>query len=487
MAQIPQTVLDRSPLVKGLPLRGRGKVRDSYGLPNFPQLMVPFASDRVSIFDFVLPALVPQKGYVLNALSHFWVKHVIKDLVQTDLVVAGAGIDEYLPAELRGDVDLQKSASVVNLFPAPEFEGIIRIILTGSGWESYQKSGEVCGLRLPAGLTNGSMLPFPIFTPTTKAAIGHDEHVTTDSIAVKYGVLPERLSLQVAQLINSYALKRGILLADTKFEWSFFDGRPVLVDEKATPDSSRYFDYLAYLEAQKKGKLPSPFDKQLVRNFGITLGVNQRNPENPDDLAYVHSLVVPEDLIKRTTAIYRYIFWRLTGMMLEQYQKLCMGINVEVPRRRIEIVIGSESDKPQMIAGIHELHGRADVRVHVVSCHRNPWELKQFTDTTLSKADCVIAGAGKAAALPGIVKSWLVANDSSVPVIGVAFEGISEADNIAARTSIECLPGQPVELDSKGNAYFGSKGFVSACYAAVYDEFLLKMPESKPVQYDITI
>ncbi len=492
MAHIPQTVLDRQPVLQGLELRHRGKVRDSYNLPGHPDKMLVVASDRCSIFDFVLPTIIGEKGAILTALNHFWTTSVLQSICKTDFIAAGANIDCYLPGELQNNPELQKRATVVRIVAAPDVEDIVRLHLTGSGWTSYQGTGAVCGHQLLTGLVDGNKLPYPLYTPTTKAAEGHDEHITADSVANRYGVGRERMSLQVAGAISAHAEKRGIILADSKFEFGLYDGKLVLADEKGTPDSSRFWDATAWKKAQGKGKIPPSFDKQFVREWGKESLVEKdangrkRDPENPADIAFVDDLKVPSSVTDMTTRIYRYIFWRLTGMKIETYQRTVMGINVENKKLRIEVLVGSESDLPQTETGLVELSLLANVHKSIISCHRNPVELRNLAKDSLREADVIIAGAGMAAALPGIVKSELcMLGHPEIPVIGVAFEGAIEEHNLAAELSIKCLPGQPVELDQNGEAYFGPEGFLAACNAAVRDEFLPKTIQAKPAQIGI--
>jgi len=487
MAKIPQAVLDKCPELPGLKLRGRGKVRDSYyldhnGGPDDSPKMLVLASDRCSIFDFVLNTIIPEKGEVLTALNYFWINRVIRGLCETDFLAGGKEIDGYLPRDLEDfqeNPDLQKRATVVRLLPAPEIEDIVRFVLTGSGWKSYQENQTICGHLLPAGLTNGSLLPYPLYTPTTKAQEGHDVHMNADEAVAKYGAKRERLALQVAGLLANYSASRGIRMADTKFEFS----GDVLVDEKGTPDSSRFVDEIAWQKAVKMGKFPPSLDKQYVRNWGISQGIDKLDPENPDHVAQVHSLVVPDYEVKMTTLIYRYIFWRLTGMKLERFQREEMGIAVDKKKLTVEIVIGSESDRPQIEDGLRFLGAGRMIkfRVSVLSCHRNPSDVRSFAETC--EANVVTAGAGEAAALPGIIKSWLCHfGKSHIPVIGVAFKGKDEKADMAARLSIENLPGQPVELNVSGKAYFGQRGFTEACVDSVDCEFLPKTMEAKPVK-----
>ncbi|MDB5258909.1 MAG: purC [Candidatus Taylorbacteria bacterium] len=326
MAKIPARILGLEKPLPGLELIGRGKVRNSYKIPGHDDKMLVDVTNNISIFDFVLNAQVEGKGGILTAINHFLVTQVIKDACESDFIAAGAAIDEYLPAELRGNSELQRRATVVKRVNPPDVEDIVRFILTGTGWESYQKDGTVCGHTLPAGLTDGSMLPYPIYTPSTKAEIGHDVHLTADSIAERYGTEREQLALKIARAIHKHAMKRGILMGDTKFEFSFTNGRLCLVDERGTPDSSRYFDFEAYLEARKEGKLPPSLDKQFVRNYGIEIGIKKRNPKVNEDVAWVHEQVIPNEILDKTSEIYRNIFWRLTGHSISDYQKNQMGI-----------------------------------------------------------------------------------------------------------------------------------------------------------------
>lgn len=486
MAHIPKAVLKKQPTLPGLHLRHRGKVRDSYGLPNHPDKMLVVASDRCSIFDFVLPALVSLKGQILTALNHFWTTQIICGICETDFIATGVHIDGYLPENLRGNPELQKRATVVRIHPSPDVEDIVRLYLTGSGWASYQKDLSICGHQLVPGLQDGNKLPYPLYTPTNKATEGHDEHISADSVAIRYGVKRERLSLQLAGAISNHAEKCGIILGDTKFELSSDGLHLVLVDEKGTPDSSRFWDSRAWKKAQAKGVLPPSLDKQYVRRYGIEIGINKLDPKNPEHRSFVDGLRVPWSVTDMTTLIYRYIFWRLTGMQIEVYQNTKMGIQVERKRRRVEIVVGSENDLPQTTAGRNFLEMFADVRVSVLSCHRNPVELRKFAKSQLLKADIVIPGAGMAAALPGIIKSELcMLKHPEIPVIGVAFKGATEEDDQAAKLSITRLPGQPVELALDGTAYFAEQGFFDACTAAVEHEFLPKTIEAKRAQIGV--
>ncbi len=492
MPQIPRAVVEADPPLEGLQLRGRGKVRDTYDLEGHPDLMLVVASDRVSIFDFVIDALIGDKGAILNAMSHFWTTGILQNICPTDFVAAGAKVDYYLPANLRDDPDVQSRATVVRRFPPPNVEDIVRIHLTGSGHKAYQATGSVCGHKLPQGLKDGSRLPYPIYTPTTKAPEGHDEHIDADGVATRFGHKRERLALQCAMAAAEFAAQRGIIVADTKLEFTVdAHGNLVLVDERITPDSSRFWAKSAWEKAMAKGGLPPAFDKQYVREWGKLLGIDSRDPRNPEHVAYVQAQEVPKSVRDMTTRLYRYIFWRLTGLRLEHYLLDHMRVNVEPPARRITVIIGSQSDENQILEGVGFLRNNGAVgSVNVLSCHRNPTELEAFLDKTFKHSgnneDVVIAGAGKAAQLPGIVKGLLCAMGlEHIPVIGVAFKGETPEDNRDATGSIKGLPGQPVELDPNGEAYFGSEGFAAACRLALDGEFRVRRFDPKPPQLNL--
>lgn len=482
MAHIPQVVLDRCPVLAGLPLRNRGKVRDSYDIPGRPDLMMPYVSDRISIRDFVLPCIVSQKGEILNALSIFLTREVISQICETDLVASGRDIDQLLQPDQRGNVDWQKRATVVKLLTPADVEDVVRLYMFGSGFPDYQQTGMINVHRLPPGLLNGSKLPFPIYDPTTKAAVGHDKRISADEVAKTHGFKRERLALQIAQAISDYAWSRGVIFVDTKFEFS----GDFLTDEKGTPDSSRYWSRSGWEKAMANGKTPPSLDKQFVRDALDHL-VKGLDPEKPEDLAKVDALIVPEYVPVMTRLIYRYLFWLLVGKKLETFQRQDMGIDVSDPKLHTEIVVGSKNDLLQLDSGLTFLaqYG-CSFNVSVMSCHRNADQLPDFVKEVLCKADRVVACAGKAAALPGIVKSLLcLQGRSDIPVIGVALKGETTEDDRDATGSIKGLPGQPVELDPKGEAYFGSYGFSKALEAALWNEFLPKKVEHKPADVGI--
>lgn len=249
-----------------LKLMHKGKVRDLYSAGEKYLLIV--SSDRISAFDFILPTPVPGKGALLNKISKFWFDrtgHIIRNhIVSTDIedirgrVSAPAGFDwEYM----RGRAMLVHRAKRV------DFECVVRGYITGSGWKEYLKHGSVCGLKLPAGLKEAQKLPEPLFTPTTKADQGHDENVTFETMAAALApglaLTIKETSLALYKFAAEHLERRGILLADTKFEFGLLDGELILIDEALTPDSSRFWDAAKY----KLGTSPASYDKQYVRDW----------------------------------------------------------------------------------------------------------------------------------------------------------------------------------------------------------------------------
>lgn len=269
--------------LKSLPLVHQGKVRDSYAVDEQHLLIV--TSDRLSAFDVVLPTPIPGKGRVLTALSNFWFErlgHVVPNHL-ADMPLEQALPDPAERARVEG-----RAIVVQRLKPLP-VEAIVRGYLIGSGWKEYRQTGGVCGIPLPSGLRMADRLPEPIFTPSTKAAVGeHDENIDFQQTVALLG---EKLAAQVRDVSLSlyaeaaaYALERGIIIADTKFEFGLDEtGRLILIDEALTPDSSRFWPADTYAP----GSSPASFDKQYVRDYLETLDWDKRapGPELPDEVA----------------------------------------------------------------------------------------------------------------------------------------------------------------------------------------------------------
>jgi phosphoribosylaminoimidazole-succinocarboxamide synthase len=285
-----------------LELIRRGKVRDVYAVTDEHLLIV--ATDRISAFDCISPTPIERKGEVLTALSRFWFErlaHIVANhLVTTEIEEMPAAVRQYAES-LRGRSMLVRRASV---FP---IECVVRGYLAGSGWKDYLRTGEVCGHRLPAGLRESEQLPAPIFTPATKAEAGHDENISEEQMSDIVGrdVMLElrAISLRLYREASEYALSRGIIIADTKFELGRDRaGRFILVDEALTPDSSRFWPADAYAPGQSQ---PS-FDKQFVRDYLESLAWNKRPPAPP----------LPPEVAAATTARYLEAYRLLTGSKL---------------------------------------------------------------------------------------------------------------------------------------------------------------------------
>ncbi len=282
-----------------------GKVREVFDLGD-RFLMV--ASDRISAFDVIMPNGIPRKGEVLTQISHFWFDR-FSTLVPNHLL-AGANEPLNIPA-LSGLpaaqlADLQRRSMLVKKAKPLAIECIVRGYLSGSGWKEYKKSQTVCGIKLPAGLTESAELPEPIFTPSTKAEQGHDENISFAQaekiVGKKIADKASELSLKIYKAARDYARQRGIIIADTKFEFGLFDGQLILIDEVLTPDSSRFWPADQY--APGKGQ-PS-FDKQFVRDYLETLDWN-KTPPGPQ---------LPADVVAKTSAKYLEAYERLTGKKL---------------------------------------------------------------------------------------------------------------------------------------------------------------------------
>ncbi len=295
-----------------LPNRRQGKVRDLYDveLPGGGAGVLIIASDRISAFDVVMANGVPGKGIVLTQLAKFWFDRIGKSLphhlVSTDAADV-VGIDDTLRRAIAGRVMLCRRTDVIPI------ECVARGYLAGSGYKDYVATGSVCGIEMPAGLHNGDALPTPVFTPSSKAASGHDENITFDDGADIVGVdlmaWLKETTLRLYADARAYAASRGIILADTKFEFgrSPTDTRPLLIDEIFTPDSSRFWP----ADDWRPGAEQPSFDKQYVRNYLETLVAQKlwnKTPPGP---------TLPDEVIESTLARYLEVYRRLTGDALD--------------------------------------------------------------------------------------------------------------------------------------------------------------------------
>jgi phosphoribosylaminoimidazole-succinocarboxamide synthase len=281
--------------ISDVPCR-KGKVRDVYDLGD---RLVIVATDRISAFDWVLPTPIPDKGRVLTSLTLFWLKHlgVPNHLLSTDPREMGPAFADRAD-ELAGRTMLVRKTDVV------PFECVVRGYVSGSGWKDYRKHGSICGVPLPLGLKESDKLEQPIFTPATKAESGHDENITFDFMIQHVGrKTAEELrsrSLGLYRRGATHAAARGIILADTKFEWGKLpDGEMILIDEVLTPDSSRFWPADQYAT----GSSPPSFDKQFVRNWLETTDWD-KSSQPP---------ALPNDVVEKTAAKYREAYERITG------------------------------------------------------------------------------------------------------------------------------------------------------------------------------
>ncbi len=332
---IQETALSRKLAAAGLNRVYQGKVRDTCAVPSNDKLLLVVASGRLSIFDFVLNCQVKDKGQILTALTIFWLTTVLKDTIH-HLIAFGAGIDAYLPPDLRGNPELQARAVVVRKLEIISVECVVRGCLTGSGWRSYRMDGTVCGQSLPPGLHDGSRLDKPIFTPTSKAVFGHDQPMTREQVRQRHTEELEDFSLAYYNTARSYAEEHDVIIADTKFEFGRLDdgSLSVLADEVITPDSSRFWDREEWEIAQKEQRAPQGYDKEPVRQegkgvetpFSGLTGIHSLDAQDEEHIIFVHQWRVPKEVLSATRKRYRTIFERLTGRSLESFQRDVMHI-----------------------------------------------------------------------------------------------------------------------------------------------------------------
>ncbi|MDP3042324.1 MAG: phosphoribosylaminoimidazolesuccinocarboxamide synthase [Candidatus Omnitrophota bacterium] len=282
---------------KDLALFRRGKVRDVYDLG---ENLLIVSTDRISCFDVVLPSGIPDKGKVLTGLSVFWFDF-IKDITRHHLITAD--VDKYPPELKKYKADLAgRSMLVLKTKPLP-VECVVRGYLSGSGWKEYRQKQSVCGISLPGGLRESEKLPEIIFTPSTKAELGHDQNINQkyveDLVGVELASRLKKISIAIYKLASDYALGKGIIIADTKFEFGIYQGQLIIIDEVLTPDSSRFWPLGQY----QPGKTCPSFDKQFVRDYLEALDWNKTPP----------APALPEEVINITTEKYLEAYRKLTS------------------------------------------------------------------------------------------------------------------------------------------------------------------------------
>ncbi|HEV7902890.1 MAG TPA: phosphoribosylaminoimidazolesuccinocarboxamide synthase [Pyrinomonadaceae bacterium] len=297
---VPATVSETS--LEGLQLVRRGKVRDVYAVDAGQLLIV--ATDRISAFDCILPTQIARKGEVLTALSRFWFAR-LAHITRNHLLTTGI---EGMPAHVSAHADALRGRSMLvrrtEVFPV---ECVVRGYLAGSGWKDYARTGEICGHKLPAGLRESDQLPEPIFTPATKAETGHDENISetrmSEIVGAETTAKLRATALALYRDAETYARARGIIIADTKFEFGRDrEGEIILIDEALTPDSSRFWP----LDRYEPGRPQASFDKQFVRDYLETLDWDKRPPAPP----------LPAEVAAATTARYLEAYRLLTGSEL---------------------------------------------------------------------------------------------------------------------------------------------------------------------------
>ncbi|HNU51008.1 MAG TPA: phosphoribosylaminoimidazolesuccinocarboxamide synthase [Verrucomicrobiota bacterium] len=286
--------------VPGIRKLKSGKVREIFDLGDSLLLV---ATDRISAFDCIMPNGIPRKGEVLTQLSHFWFARFASWMPHHLL----AGPDDPLPARLQPFADaLARRSMIVRKAQPLAIECVVRGFLAGSGWKEYRASGTVCGLRLPPGLTESAELPEPVFTPATKAESGHDLNIPFEEaeriVGPAVAAQVREASLALYQNARDYARQRGIVIADTKFEFGLHEGRLLLIDEVLTPDSSRFWPAAQY----QPGRGQPSFDKQFVRDYLETLDWDKTPP----------APALPPDVVARTQEKYLEAYQRLTGRAL---------------------------------------------------------------------------------------------------------------------------------------------------------------------------
>ncbi|MBK8100514.1 MAG: phosphoribosylaminoimidazolesuccinocarboxamide synthase [Planctomycetes bacterium] len=430
---------------------GRGKVRELFEL-NGDLLLV--ASDRISAFDVVMQEGIPGKGWVLTGTSAFWFRHLAgvcdHHLLSVD-VDSWADVPAAYKDVLRGRTMRCKKAR-----PLP-IEWVVRGYLTGSGWKDYQKDGMVSGVQLPAGLQHASELDPPILTPSTKAETGHDEPISfarvVEMVGREVAEQARDYALELYRRGREYARSRGIVIADTKFEFGVLDGKVVLIDECLTPDSSRFWP----AHEVRPGSNPTSFDKQYLRDWLTGTGWN-KNPPPP---------TLPPEVIQKTAATYAEIQQRLTA------------------QKPIAFLLGSDSDLPVLegaFAALSELG--VGFHVRILSAHRTPEEAGEFARNAHKNGVRVLIGvAGMAAHLAGAL-----AAHSTLPVLGVPVDAGPLQGHDALLSTAMMPPGIPVAAMGIGKAAARNAALLAVRILALSDPAIAgQLERSRRAERDKTL
>lgn len=284
-----------------LKLYARGKVRDIYELG---ESLLLVSTDRISAFDVIMNQGIPYKGMVLTKISEFWFNFT-KDIIPNHFITTD--VSKYPPECKEYSEVLNARSMLIKKAKVVPIECIVRGYITGSGWKDYKKSGEISGIKLPAGLQESEKFPEPLFTPSTKAEIGkHDENISAEQamqiVDKETFEAVKNATINIYKKASDYALSKGIIIADTKFEFGKFNGEIILVDEVLTPDSSRFWP----LDKYKMGRGQESYDKQFVRDYLLSINFNMQPPPPP----------LPEDIIRKTSEKYLDIYKKITGESL---------------------------------------------------------------------------------------------------------------------------------------------------------------------------
>lgn len=287
-----------------LKLLKRGKVRDIYDLG---ENLLIVSTDRISAYDVIMEQGIPLKGFILTKISEFWF-NLLSDVVENHLI--STDVNKYPTSCQEYSATLQNRSMLTKKTEVIPIECVVRGFLSGSGWSDYLKNGEVCGIKLPTGMKESQKLENPIFTPATKEELGkHDENISEDKAAEIVGkdIIKQikEISLTIYKRAYEYALKKGIIIADTKMEFGILNDKVILIDELLTPDSSRFWDAKKY----QAGKSQESFDKQFLRDYLISINFNKKPP----------APFLPEDIIKNTSKKYQEALEILTGKSIYEY------------------------------------------------------------------------------------------------------------------------------------------------------------------------
>ena len=433
--------------IKSLPLLHKGKVRDNYAVRDNKMLIV--ATDRLSAFDVIMNEPIPEKGAILTQMAQFWfdkLAHIVPNHL--------TGIDPASVVSPEEATQVHGRSMVVKRLKALPVEAVVRGYIIGSGWKDYQATGSICGIELPAGLKMAEKLPEPIFTPASKAAVGeHDENISFDEMAKVVGqALAEQIrdvSIRLYKEAAEYAATKGIIIADTKFEFGLDDeGQLTLMDEVLTADSSRYWPADEY----QVGISPPSYDKQFVRDYLDSLSDWNKKAPAP---------ILPASVIEHTAVKYQKAYEVITGEPWRTTHRCDNPL--------VGVVMGSSSDWDVMKHAVAMLaQFNIPYEAQVVSAHRMPEEMFDYAERAQAKGlKVIIAGAGGAAHLPGMIAAKTI-----VPVLGVPVPSKYLRGEDSLLSIVQMPKGIPVLTLAIGEAGAANAGLSAVAILAGHDESL---------------